>query len=166
MSARILSLSMRAAAVAIFASFLMAGVSRADIYEYDFARRLARVTYSTGQVVDYTYDGNSNLTAVIVSISTGVPSGEAPRFVNALRVGQPNPTAGEARLRFSLAREGKTTLRLFDVSGRLVRTVFDRVYPPGEYEARVSLSDMPAGVYFYRLEAPAFRASRRLVLLK
>lgn len=154
------------AVAAAMAAAVATTASAGDVYEYDSAGRVARVTYGTGRIVDYQYDGNSNITAVIVSIATDVPSDEAPRFSNALRVGRPNPAYGETRLRFSLAREGRTALRFFDVSGRLVRSVFDRVYPPGEYEARVSLSDLPAGIYFYRLEATAFRATRRLVLLK
>lgn len=139
----------------------------ADQYQYDAAGRLSQVTYHTGQVVTYTYDNRSNVTAIVSSLLVGVePGSEAPAFVNVLRVSRPNPARGEARLRFSLARSGKTTLRVFDVSGRLVQTVTDRDYPAGEFEARVMLQKWPAGVYFYRLEAPGFAATRRLVVLK
>ncbi len=139
----------------------------ADQYQYDDAGRLASVTYYTGQLVSYTYDNRSHVTAIVTSFTTGVePALEAPAFVNALRAGRPNPARGEARLRFSLARQGTATIRLFDVAGRLVRTVTDREYPAGEYEARVLLGSLPAGVYFCRLEAPEFRATRRLVVLK
>jgi len=138
-----------------------------DAYQYDSAGRVTRVTYATGRIVDYQYDGNSNITAIVSSLATSVePSPDTPAFVNALRASEPNPAVAEAKLRFSLARGGKTTLRIFDVSGRLVRTVTDRDYPPGEYEARVNLSKSPAGVYFYQLEAPGFRATRRLVSLR
>jgi len=138
-----------------------------DLYQYDSAGRVSRVTYATGRIVDYEYDGNSNITAIISSIATAVePSPGAPAFVNALRASEPNPASETARLRFSLAKSGRATLRIFDVSGRVVRIVIDRDYPPGEYEAQVSLYALPAGVYFYRLEAPGFRASRRLVWLK
>jgi len=152
--------------VGAMAAALTSPANAGDVYEYDSAGRVTRVTYATGRIVDYRYDGNSNITAIISSLATAVePSPGTPAFVNALGASEPNPSAGEARLRFSLARGGRATLRIFDVSGRLVRTVTDRDYPPGEYEVRVNLSKSPAGVYFYRLEAPGFRETRRLVLL-
>jgi YD repeat-containing protein len=138
-----------------------------DQYQYDAAGRLSQVTYHTGQIVTYAYDNRSNVTSIVSSLAVGVePGPEAPAFANALRVSRPNPARGEARLRFSLARSGKTSLRFFDVSGRLVQTVTDRDYPAGEFEARVMLHKWPAGVYFYRLEAPGFAATRRLVVIK
>ena len=138
-----------------------------DLYQYDTVGRVERVTYATGRIVVYQYDGNSNITSIVSSVTTGVePTPGTPAFVNALRASEPNPAFGEARLRFSIARAGRTTLRIFDVSGRLVRTVTDRDYPPGEYEATTSLSTLAAGVYFYRLEALGFRAVRRIVVLK
>jgi len=139
----------------------------ADQYQYDAAGRLSQVTYHTGRIVTYTYDNRSNVTAIVSSLLVGVERGsEAPAFVNALRVSRPNPARGESTLRFSLARSGKTTLRIFDVSGRLIQTVTDRDHPAGEFEARVMLRKWPAGVYFYRLEAPGFMATRRLVVIK
>src|SRR5262245_33017489 len=123
-------------AIAMVAALIpVVAAAAGDTYEYDAAGRLARVTDATGRIVDYTYDDNSNITAIISGLATAVePSPGGPALANALRAGEPNPASRETRVRFSLARGGKATLRVFDVSGRLVDTVTDREYPPGAYE--------------------------------
>ena len=158
---------LRLAGALVLAAAVTSPAYAGDVYEYDSVGRLSRLTYASGRIVEYSYDTNSNITAILAKLTVSVePSPGTPAFVNALRASEPNPAYREARLRFSLAEGGKTTLRLFDVSGRLVQTIAERDYPPGQYEVRLFLSKRPAGVYFYRLEAPGFRATRRLVILK
>lgn len=155
-------------ALAVTVTLLLPAPLRgSDQYEYDAAGRLSRVTYHTGQIIDYTYDGNSNVLTIISSLAVSVePSPKGRVFVNALGASEPNPASREARLRFSLARKGTATLRFFDVTGRLVHTATNRGYGAGEYEARIQVSKWPAGVYFYRLEAPGFTETKRLVVLR
>jgi hypothetical protein len=83
----------------------------------------------------------------------------------------PNPFNPSTTIAFAVAKRGRVRLEIFDILGRKVRTVADRVFPPGSYEvvwrgrddtgARVS-----SGVYFYRLTAGEFVQSRALVLVK
>jgi flagellar hook assembly protein FlgD len=63
------------------------------------------------------------------------------------------------------------TLRVYDVSGRLVRTLVDGRQPEGVATATWDGRNdgggrVASGVYFYRLEAGDTRATRRMVLLK
>src|SRR5262249_2713199 len=46
----------------------------------------------------------------------------------------PNPTHGDLTLRFTIPVRGQAKLELFDVTGRLVRTAFDRVMDAGTYQ--------------------------------
>jgi flagellar hook assembly protein FlgD len=60
---------------------------------------------------------------------------------------------------------------VFDVSGRVVRVLLDRWAPAGEDETVWDGRDdrgqpVPAGVYLYELDAPGFRAARRMVKLR
>jgi hypothetical protein len=62
-------------------------------------------------------------------------------------------------------------LRVFDVSGALVRTLVDAWREPAEYseiwDGRADDgSAMPSGVYFYQLEAEKFVDGRTMVLLR
>jgi hypothetical protein len=62
-------------------------------------------------------------------------------------------------------------LRIFDVSGREIKTLVSGEKSPGQYEATWDCSDAsgvrcPSGVYFVRMTSPSFNASRRVVLVK
>jgi predicted outer membrane repeat protein len=92
--------------------------------------------------------------------------------VSALDQNVPNPFNPTTRIRYSLAAAGgRVTLRVFDVNGRLVRTLVDRVAAAGPSEVIWDGRDdagSPAasGVYFYRLEAPGFAQTRKMALIR
>jgi hypothetical protein len=58
------------------------------------------------------------------------------------------------------------TLILHDVRGRVVRTIVEGERAAGEHRAEVDASELPAGVYFYRLEAPGVRSSKPCTLIQ
>jgi len=62
-------------------------------------------------------------------------------------------------------------VRLYDVSGRLVRTLTDGSWPAGRHslEWTGAMNDgrvAPDGVYFCRMQSEGFRSHRRMVLLR
>ncbi len=95
----------------------------------------------------------------------------APGMTTALRGNFPNPFNPATAIRFDLAAGGPVTLRIFDAGGRLVRTLIDGPRQAGTQSAvwdgrNDSAAPVASGVYFYRLEAPGFDASERMVLTK
>jgi hypothetical protein len=103
---------------------------------------------------------------------TGTPDGAT--FRTGLTATHPNPFGPSTTIRYSVGSRGRVSLRIFDVAGRVVRTLADREVPPGEYriawDGRTDAGLRAAsGVYFVRMEArggDAFRATRKLVLLE
>ena len=86
----------------------------------------------------------------------GVESGEVP----AARViwASPNPTSRGTLVEFVLPERGRALVTVYDASGRLVRTLIDRVFPAGphavEWDGRDESSHpVASGVYFARLRA-------------
>jgi hypothetical protein len=82
---------------------------------------------------------------------------------------QPNPSRSHAAIRYSLAVEGRVTLRVHDLTGRVVRTLADGVVRPGRYSLSWSGTDdrgreLARGVYFCRFTAGDYRATEKLVL--
>jgi hypothetical protein len=66
---------------------------------------------------------------------------------------------------------GVLTLRIYDVSGRLVRTLIDGPQAPGRKRVMWNgendrSQSVASGVYFYRLRAPGFDKTRSMVLLQ
>jgi hypothetical protein len=92
-----------------------------------------------------------------------------PRF--GVEPNRPNPFRPETTVRFSLDRVGPTTLTVYDVRGRRVRTLVDEDLPAGAHEVTWRGDDergrrVRAGVYFYRLEADERQAGGRMVLVE
>jgi len=101
--------------------------------------------------------------------TTGIdqPQGSAPLVRLAQNV--PNPFRPSTSISYELACSGAVSLRIYDVSGRLVRTLVDgsqqamthRIEWNGDDDAGRAVA---SGVYFYRLEAPGVSETRRMVL--
>lgn len=71
----------------------------------------------------------------------------------ALRGGFPNPSTGNATIRYRLPAAGAVSLGLFDLAGREVLQLRSGVDGSGEKAVRADLSGLPAGTYFCRLQA-------------
>lgn len=76
----------------------------------------------------------------------------------------PNPTAGSARLTFSLDASGPVRLSLLDVRGREVALLVDGQRPAGEHEE--ALPSLAPGVYLVKLQAGAGVLSQRVTVVR
>ena len=88
-----------------------------------------------------------------------------------LELGTPNPMNPSGTIAFSIPRSAQARLRVFDLHGRLVRTLIDQVLPRGRHVARwdgrsTSGGTVASGMYFYRLEALGKSISRKIIVLK
>jgi hypothetical protein len=91
--------------------------------------------------------------------------------VTALGRARPNPFNPTTTIQYTIAAPGRVALRVYDVAGRLVRTLVDAEREPGEHDAvwdgTTDSGDRAAsGVYFVRMETASVGASEKLVLLK
>jgi hypothetical protein len=89
----------------------------------------------------------------------------------ALLQSRPNPFRSATAITFDLPEAGPVQLRVFDVRGRLVRTIEDGEMEPGRYKvAWDGRNDrgipLGPGIYFYRLDTPSFRATRKAVRVR
>ena len=101
--------------------------------------------------------------------ATGI-GGTAPGNF-ALSPNSPNPFARATTIRFSLARPGAAMLRIFDVQGRVARTLVQGAMGPGAYQRvwdgkRDDGAAASAGIYFYRLETGEGTLSKKMMLLR
>lgn len=84
----------------------------------------------------------------------------------ALFQSRPNPFRSGTTIGFDLPRPGPVRLRVFDLRGRLVRTLVDESLAAGSYSLPWAGDDRSArpvapGIYFYRLETPGFTTTRK-----
>jgi hypothetical protein len=83
----------------------------------------------------------------------------------------PNPSHGEATIRLSLPSTAEVSLSIYDVSGRLVRTLSDGPMPAGERDIVWNGRDdagreVAAGLYFVRVETENHTETGKLALLR
>jgi len=116
-------------------------------------------------------DGGS-YTIRISSGVTGVEEDAPAPEAYALYQNEPNPFNPTTLIRYDVPQSGGAVrLRIYGVNGRLVRTLVDRVESAGHktmtWDARDDRGARVAtGVYFYRLDAPGFSETRKMVLVK
>jgi hypothetical protein len=119
-----------------------------------------------------TVTGDSALVEVelVAGAVTGAETNATPR-VAVLYQNYPNPFNPSTSIEFSLPARERVSLKVFDVSGRLVRTLVDgplsdgihRYTWDGHNERGASVA---SGVYFYVLRSESIRQSRKAVLLR
>ena len=76
----------------------------------------------------------------------------------------PNPSGRRVTLSFALRRESRVTLRVLDLTGRVVARLVDGVLPAGNHERVFEAGSSSSGIYFVDLMAAGERASRRVVV--
>jgi hypothetical protein len=89
----------------------------------------------------------------------------------ALHQNAPNPFGTGTEIRYVAPAGRKITLKVFNVGGRLVRTLVDGAVPPGPNAVRWDGRDgggsvLSSGIYFYRLEDGHDTITRKGVLLR
>jgi hypothetical protein len=78
----------------------------------------------------------------------------------------PNPFNPTTTIRFAIAKSRFVSLKVHDVLGRTVATLVAENIIPGTHEVSFDGTSLASGVYFYRLQAGDFVATKKLLLLK
>ncbi len=86
---------------------------------------------------------------------------------SALELGQnqPNPFEDHSTIAFSLLAEKHVLLEVYDVMGRKVQTLTDRLYGPGSHHVGIDADQLEPGHYTYRMQAGSARAIRKMLIL-
>ncbi len=99
-------------------------------------------------------------------MSSGASSQIAPAEFR-LHQNYPNPFNPKTIINYELQNRNHVTLKVYNVSGKLVTTLADEVKNAGSYEVEFSAATFSSGVYFYSLFIDGnIVETRRMVLLK
>ncbi len=97
---------------------------------------------------------------------------QGPALPFKLHAAAPNPFNPRTVIRYDLPQPARVDLRIYDLAGRLVRTLVNgETLAAGSHEAAWNGRDdsgrpLPAGTYICRLKVPALVATERLTLVK
>ena len=82
----------------------------------------------------------------------------------------PNPFNPTTKIDFQLPRDSKVMIKLYDVSGREVRTIVNEKRTAGFYTVGFDASGLSSGVYFYTIIAgfsgTEFVGTKKMVVVK
>lgn len=119
--------------------------------------------------------GNYSSSALCTSVTTSIENDRTASVPQITALGEafPNPTNPAARIRYTVGTSGMVSLRIFDVSGRLVRTLVDenKLASPKPYETIWDGTNdqgetVSSGVFFYQLEAAGYKSAKKIVILR
>ncbi|MFA8451874.1 MAG: T9SS type A sorting domain-containing protein [Bacteroidales bacterium] len=79
----------------------------------------------------------------------------------------PNPFNPSTTIAFSLRKEGVVSLKVYNLLGKLIKTVFSKKeFDPSSYTCKINMSEFTSGVYIYKLTVDGNSKSRKMLYLK
>ena len=118
----------------------------------------------------FDFNGNESPVEEIAWIPTDVEEFDMPR-ADYLEQNHPNPFNPSTTIHFGLKGPSDVSLKIYDVTGRLVRVLANGHFRAGEYtriwDGRSNSGSLVAsGVYFYRIDAGTFMQTKKMILLR
>jgi len=90
--------------------------------------------------------------------------GNPDKFV--LNQNYPNPFNPSTILSYTLKTDANVKLTVFNLVGQSVRVLVDEYQSAGDYEATFDATDLPAGIYLYKLQVGDYSSVKRMTLVK
>ncbi len=101
----------------------------------------------------------------LAQVSIGLPPTQLPTTY-LLKQNYPNPFNPSTVIEFVVRSSGLVRVKVYDVLGRLVKTLVEKVEKPGDYEIRLDGTGMSSGVYFCRMQAGGYSRTIKMLLMK
>ncbi|MAJ43229.1 MAG: hypothetical protein CMF96_00605, partial [Candidatus Marinimicrobia bacterium] len=78
----------------------------------------------------------------------------------------PNPFNPSTNISYILPVDTHVTINIFDIEGRNITTLIDRINTVGSHRVEWNASNYPSGVYFVKLEAGEFKQTQKIMFIK
>ena len=92
-------------------------------------------------------------------------------MVSSMGLPSPSPASVSASIPVTMGDAGRASLRVYDLSGRIVAELVDSEMAAGDHDLVWDLTgadgrSVPTGIYTIRFEANGYAASRNLVVVR
>jgi photosystem II stability/assembly factor-like uncharacterized protein len=117
---------------------------------------------------DYLYAGTNGYSMYKTTTSTITSVEEdrnTPKTFN-LAQNYPNPFNPITKISYAIPQNSFVELKVFNLLGQEITTLVNQEKPAGYYEVDFNASNLPTGVYIYKLQAGSFIETRKMILLK
>jgi photosystem II stability/assembly factor-like uncharacterized protein len=102
----------------------------------------------------------SEMTTEVENQSNEIPS----QFT--LEQNYPNPFNPSTKIRYSVPQSSNVMIKVFDILGNEIETLFNGEKPVGTYEITWNAESLPSGIYFYKLQAGSFIETKKMIYIK
>ncbi|MCE1189378.1 MAG: T9SS type A sorting domain-containing protein [Ignavibacteria bacterium] len=99
-----------------------------------------------------------------LDVKNGNDAGLAKSFN--LSQNYPNPFNNSTNISFQTSVTGLVKLRIFNSLGQEIAIIVNKELPAGGYSYNFNASNLPTGVYIYKLESAGFATAKKMILLK
>ena len=103
---------------------------------------------------------------VLSDLITFVDNNAQKDFSYRLFQNYPNPFNPSTNIDFSVSASGKVTIKVFDILGKEIKTLLDEYKESGRYHITFDGTNLPSGIYFYKITANNFSSTKKMVLIK
>jgi L-ascorbate metabolism protein UlaG (beta-lactamase superfamily) len=118
----------------------------------------------------FSYDDCGNQSVGYAEADVTVSSNEDQFLINNIEglflKNFPNPFISSTTFKYELKNSGKVILKIFNLAGQEVATLFEGFQPIGEHEIEWDAREFPSGVYFYNLRTKEGIITNKCVLHK
>jgi len=128
--------------------------------------------FSVGNSVDLNgiptndqYNFGTNFVVHLKDTTTGVEDASQPLSFQ-LSQNYPNPFNPVTRIEYSAANTRYVTLKVFDIGGREIATLFRGIQPAGSYRVEFNASNLPSGIYCYTLTQGNSSVTKKMLLIR
>lgn len=78
----------------------------------------------------------------------------------------PNPFNPSTKIEYQLPKDGRVTIKVFNILGQEVKTILDETRVAGYYAEDFNAKGLPSGVYIYGIITGEYRSFKKMILLK
>jgi hypothetical protein len=148
--------------------FNMSHMRQAILHMQHFKLRVIILTFSNyltntqGERLVYIAD------KIIGLYSDDSPSAEIDLYPKeySLQQNYPNPFNPTTTIEYKIPKDGYVSLKVYDIKGKEITSLVDKYQSTGSYIVMWDASNFSSGVYFYRIIAGDYSATKRMVLKK
>jgi hypothetical protein len=107
----------------------------------------------------------ADTSATIVGIENELADNIIPNEIS-LEQNYPNPFNPTTTIQYSLNKESRVSLRVYDILGREIVTLVDELKSAGNYKLNFNANNYASGIYFYQLQTDNKQIMKKMILLK
>jgi hypothetical protein len=140
-----------------------------DVFEYLYSGLVYNQAYIAG--VSAVYDAGESDIVEFPFTYTGVSAGNIVNITTALKGNYPNPFNPVTNIAFSLGEATHVTLEVYNIKGEKVRTLVNKVLAAKDHVItwdgkNNTNKSVASGIYFYKMKAEKYTATKKMILMK